>query len=183
MAESNINRELFGFIAACPTAWHTAESTASRLREAGYSELFEQEDWQCAPGGKYFVRRGGSSLIAFDAPERDSRGFMMMAAHGDSPCFKLKEAPETTAAGVYRRLGVETRVTVLGHVQRGGSPTAHDRILASRFGVRAIEQIIDGNFGIMVAQQGDRIVPVPLAEVCRLKTVDMELFNMAKIFF
>lgn len=74
-------------------------------------------------------------------------------------------------------------MTVLGHVQRGGSPTAHDRILASRFGVRAIEQIIDGNFGIMVAQQGDRIVPVPLAEVCRLKTVDMELFNMAKIFF
>lgn len=107
MAESNINRELFGFIAACPTAWHTAESTASRLREAGYSELFEQEDWQCAPGGKYFVRRGGSSLIAFDAPERDSRGFMMMAAHGDSPCFKLKETPETPAAGVYRRLGVE----------------------------------------------------------------------------
>ena len=62
-----------------------------------------------------------------------------------------------------RRLGVETRATVLGHVQRGGSPTAHDRVLASRFGVKAIEQIAEGNFGIMVAQQGDRIVPVPLA--------------------
>jgi phosphofructokinase-like protein len=82
-----------------------------------------------------------------------------------------------------RRLGVETRVTVLGHVQRGGSPTAHDRVLASRFGVKAIEQIAEGNFGVMVAQQGDRIVPVPLADVCRLKTVDMDLFNMAKIFF
>ena len=47
----------------------------------------------------------------------------------------------------------------------------------------AIEQVIDGNFGVMVAQQGDRIVPVPLADVCRLKTVDMDLFTMAKIFF
>jgi 6-phosphofructokinase len=82
-----------------------------------------------------------------------------------------------------RRLGVETRVTVLGHVQRGGSPTAHDRVLASRFGVRAIEQIAGGNFGVMVAQHGDRIEPVPLADVCRLKTVDMDLFDMAKIFF
>lgn len=74
-------------------------------------------------------------------------------------------------------------MTVLGHVQRGGSPTAHDRVLASRFGVRANEQIIDGNFGVMVARQGDRIVPVPLADACRLTTVDMGLFTMAKHFF
>jgi 6-phosphofructokinase 1 len=84
---------------------------------------------------------------------------------------------------IERRLGVETRVTVLGHVQRGGSPTAHDRVLATRFGVKAIEQINEGNFGVMVAQHGDRIEPVPLADVCRMKTVDMELFEMAKIFF
>lgn len=81
------------------------------------------------------------------------------------------------------RLGVETRVTVLGHVQRGGSPTAHDRVLATRYGVRAIEEINAGNFGVMVAQQGNRIVPVPLGDVCRMKTVDMELYEMAKIFF
>jgi 6-phosphofructokinase 1 len=81
------------------------------------------------------------------------------------------------------RLGVETRVTVLGHVQRGGSPTAHDRVLATRFGVRAIEEVVAGNFGVMVGQQGYRIVPMPLGDVCRMKTVDMDLYEMAKIFF
>ncbi len=62
------------------------------------------------------------------------------------------------------RLGMETRVTVLGHVQRGGSPTAHDRVLATRFGVKAVELIREKNFGKMVALHGDAIVAVPIEE-------------------
>jgi len=88
------------------------------------------------------------------------------------------------AKEIEKRLGAETRVTVLGHVQRGGSPTAHDRVLATRFGVSAVEQLKDGNFGKMVALQGDKIVPVNLEDaVTESKTVNMELYDIAKIFF
>lgn len=88
------------------------------------------------------------------------------------------------AKEIEKRLGAETRVTILGHVQRGGSPTAHDRVLATRFGVSAVEQLKNGNFGKMVALQGDNIVPVNLEDaVTESKTVNMELYDIAKIFF
>ncbi|HVP97180.1 ATP-dependent 6-phosphofructokinase [Methanoregula sp.] len=64
-----------------------------------------------------------------------------------------------------RRLAIETRVTVLGHVQRGGSPTAQDRVLATRFGIAAVEQILESNFGCMVGLQEGRIAPVSLGSV------------------
>jgi 6-phosphofructokinase 1 len=85
---------------------------------------------------------------------------------------------------IEKRLNVETRVTMLGHVQRGGTPTAHDRLLATRFGVAAVELIKNGNYGKMVALRGNKIVPVELKEaVSKLKTVDMDLYEIAKIFF
>ena len=85
---------------------------------------------------------------------------------------------------IEKRLGVETRVTVLGHVQRGGTPTAYDRVLATRFGVAAVELLREGNFGKMVALIGNKIEAVSLEKaVSNLKTVDMELFNIAKVFF
>ena len=88
------------------------------------------------------------------------------------------------AEEIEKRMDVETRVTILGHVQRGGSPTAYDRILATRFGVTAVELIKNENFGKMVALQGNRIIPIDLREaVSRSKTVDMELYEIAKIFF
>ena len=80
-----------------------------------------------------------------------------------------------------RRLGIETRVTNLGHVQRGGTPTAFDRVLATRFGVAAVEQIRMGNFGTMVALQSAHIVTVPLESIVhRLKLVEPELYTVAK---
>ena len=79
------------------------------------------------------------------------------------------------------RLSIETRVTVLGHVQRGGTPTAFDRVLATRFGVSAIEQIVAGNTGCMVALQGTRIGTVPLKDVAsRIKPVNPDLYHLAK---
>jgi 6-phosphofructokinase 1 len=83
------------------------------------------------------------------------------------------------------RTGFETRVTILGHVQRGGTPTAFDRVLATRFGIAAIDAIHDQAFGQMVALRADRIVRVPLSEaVAELKTVDPELLHgVAAPFF
>lgn len=82
------------------------------------------------------------------------------------------------------KTGYETRVSVLGHIQRGGSPTAFDRILGTRFGVKAIDLVKDKKFGKMVALSGIKIITVDLAQaVKKLKTIDMELYDIARVFF
>jgi 6-phosphofructokinase 1 len=85
---------------------------------------------------------------------------------------------------IERRTGFEARMTSLGHVLRGGSPTAFDRVIATRFGIEAIDAVHEGDFGKMVALRGTSIVRVPLVEgVQELKTVDPELFADAAVFF
>jgi 6-phosphofructokinase 1 len=89
------------------------------------------------------------------------------------------------AEEIEKRTGFETRVTILGHIQRGGTPTAFDRVLATRFGIAAIDAVHDGAFGNMVALQAGQIVRVPIAEaVGTLKTVDPGLLHgVAEFFF
>lgn len=88
------------------------------------------------------------------------------------------------AKEIETRTGFETRAVILGHLQRGGTPTAYDRILATRFGVKAVELVHEGRFGVMVAIHGTKIEAVPLEEaVGQTKTLDMELYETAKIFF
>lgn len=97
---------------------------------------------------------------------------------------RLGGVGQVVADAIEERTGFETRVTVLGHIQRGGTPTAFDRVLSTRFGVRAIEAVHEGRFGNMVALRGDKIVLVPLGDaVTELKTLDPELFDVAKVFF
>jgi 6-phosphofructokinase 1 len=85
---------------------------------------------------------------------------------------------------IEQRTGFETRVTVLGHVQRGGTPTAFDRVLATRFGIRAADLVKEGNFGKMAALRGNEIVAVDLTEaVTTLKTVDRAFYQIAEVFF
>lgn len=85
---------------------------------------------------------------------------------------------------IERRTGFETRVTILGHVLRGGTPTAYDRVIATRFGIEAIDAAHEGDFGKMVALRGTEIVRVPISEgVGVLKTVDLELYDTAAVFF
>jgi len=85
---------------------------------------------------------------------------------------------------IEQRTGFESRQTVLGHVQRGGTPTAYDRVLATRFGLHAIDAVHDGDSGVMVALRGTDIVRVPLREATReLKTVPMERYAEAEVFF
>jgi phosphofructokinase-like protein len=82
------------------------------------------------------------------------------------------------------RTGFETRVTILGHVQRGGTPVAFDRVLATRFGVAALSAVAAGRFGTMVALRGTAIVEVPLAEaLAEPKLLDPELYETAELFF
>ncbi|MGW4165006.1 ATP-dependent 6-phosphofructokinase [Streptomyces sp. NPDC004788] len=88
------------------------------------------------------------------------------------------------AAEIERRTGKEARTTVLGHVQRGGSPSAFDRWLATRFGLHAVDAVRDGAYGTMVALRGTDVVRVPLAAATdRLKTVDPGRYAEAGIFF
>jgi len=88
------------------------------------------------------------------------------------------------AREIRQRTGFDTRVTVLGYVQRGGTPTAFDRVLATRFGIAAINAVHDGAFGQMVALRNAKIVRVPLAEaVGSLKTVDPDLLGVAEVFY
>ena len=90
----------------------------------------------------------------------------------------------TLADRIEEHTGFESRYSVLGHIQRGGSPTAFDRFLGSRFGVAAVDLVKRGAFGDMVAIRGNSIVEVPIAEaVGTLKTVPPELYELAKVFF
>ena len=85
---------------------------------------------------------------------------------------------------IERRTGYETRVTILGHVQRGGTPVAYDRVLATRFGVAAMDAIAAGRFGSMVALRGTEIVEVELAQALREpKLLDPRLYETAELFF
>lgn len=91
---------------------------------------------------------------------------------------------EKVAVEIEKKTGFETRVSVLGHIQRGGTPTAFDRVLGTRFGVKAVELVKASKFGRMVSLTGNKIVDIPIQEAVRaLKTVDMELYEIAKVFF
>ncbi len=115
----------------------------------------------------------GEGMVVTQSDEKDEFGHVRLGGIGHS-----------LAREIEKRMNVDTRVTILGHVQRGGTPTAHDRVLATRFGVAAVELVKNGDFGKMVALQGDKIVPVSLEKaVSKSKTVNMDLYNMAKIFF
>jgi phosphofructokinase-like protein len=90
----------------------------------------------------------------------------------------------TLEGEIERRTGYETRVTILGHVQRGGTPVAFDRVLATRFGVAAMDAAVAGRFGAMVALRGTEIVEVPLADALREpKLLDPGLYETAALFF
>jgi 6-phosphofructokinase 1 len=91
---------------------------------------------------------------------------------------------QALADHIEKRTGLESRVTVLGHVQRGGSPTAFDRVLATRLGAAAADLVHEGKWGHMPALHGTKIVPVPLASAtAQLKCVDQQLWDLAKSFF
>lgn len=91
---------------------------------------------------------------------------------------------EILADEIEKRTAFETRVTVLGHIQRGGTPSAFDRVIATRFGIKAMELVLAGKFGYMASLQGTEVKEVPIAvAVGKLRTVDMDLYELTKTFF
>jgi len=98
--------------------------------------------------------------------------------------IRLGGIGELLGREIEKKTGYETRVSVLGHIQRGGSPTAFDRVLGTRFGVKAVELVKNRKFGRMVALSSNKIIDVPLSDAVKaLKTVDNELYEIAKVFF
>lgn len=102
----NINEQLMEFLDVSPTAFHAVENIRQKLKKCGFNELNEAEPWHLEQDGRYFVTRNGSSILAFRVPEPNYEGFMIGAAHSDSPSFKLKENPEMEKEG-YVQLNVE----------------------------------------------------------------------------
>ncbi|QHY95074.1 6-phosphofructokinase 1 [Streptomyces sp. S4.7] len=97
---------------------------------------------------------------------------------------RLSGVGEWLAKEIEKRTGKEARTTVLGHIQRGGTPSAFDRWLATRFGLHAIDAVKEGDFGKMVALRGTDIVRVPISEaIAELKTVQPELYKEVGVFF
>ncbi len=100
----NYTEKLFKYIENSPSPFHAVHTTANELKAAGYTELYEKDEWSLTPGGKYYVCRNGSSIIAFKVPQ-DITAFNIVAAHCDSPTFKIKENAEMN--GVYTTLNTE----------------------------------------------------------------------------
>ena len=98
-------QKFIAFIDKAHSVYHAVSSLEGMLKEAGYACLRRQDKWKLQPGGKYYLTRGDSALIAFRIPETMPNGFMMTASHSDRPCFKVKENGELT--GTYTRLATE----------------------------------------------------------------------------
>ncbi len=107
MAYETILSDFFHFLSAAPTCYHVIDVLRRGLLAAGFAPLQEGSLWGLEPERRYFVTRGDSSLIAFTLPRADFTGFQLVAAHSDSPAFKLKENYELEAAGGYIKLNVE----------------------------------------------------------------------------
>ena len=102
---TNRINNLMNFLDASPSVYHAVANLENELKHAGYTPLCEGDSWNLIPGGKYYLTRGGSAIMAFRIPQVKPVGFMMSASHSDRPTFKVKENGEL--AGAYTRLAVE----------------------------------------------------------------------------
>jgi 6-phosphofructokinase 1 len=126
-----------------------------------------------AEGAQFAKKPGSDGELVLQEAKKDEFGHV-----------RLGGISQVLSKAIEERTKFETRFAVLGHIQRGGSPTAYDRVLATRFGIFATEMVHRGEFGKMAALQGNRIVAVPLAEAtATLKTVDMGIYGIAREFF
>ena len=123
-------------------------------------------------------------VVAEGAKIKESDGYISKSDKVDDFGHKiLGGIGELVGKSIEEEYGIETRVTILGHVQRGGYPTAFDRVLATRLGVAAADLINEKKFGYMAALRSNKIISVPIKEALSQKRVDMELYEIAKVFF
>ena len=144
-----------------------AELRRRHARGKSFSIVVVSEGYELA------YENGESRLVAGEARKTDQFGHLVLGGVGESLGREIEQ-----------QTGFETRVTVLGHVQRGGSPTPRDRVLATRFGLEAARLAQTGQFGTMAALRGDDVIPVSLQEAtAKLKTVPPEWYAVAQAFF
>ncbi|MBR6425038.1 MAG: M18 family aminopeptidase, partial [Oscillospiraceae bacterium] len=94
----SLAQALLDFIGRSPSPFHVVDNLAQRLQKEGYTELYEHQPWNLEMGGRYYLRRNGSSLLSFRIPQTAPTGFLLSAAHSDSPSFKLKASAERVGA-------------------------------------------------------------------------------------
>lgn len=143
-------------------------------------------DEVCASLSRRHLAGRYASIVVVAEGAKPKPGTMEIpdVTHDEYGHIRLGGIANLVAEQIEKRTGFETRVTVLGHVQRGGTPTPLDRVLATRFGVAALDAVHEGKFGSMVALQNGSIVTVPLSEaIGELKGVQPELWNVARQFF
>jgi 6-phosphofructokinase 1 len=117
-------------------------------------------------------QRDGDGSYVLASMKKDAFGHVMLGG-----------VAKVLAEEIEDRLGFETRHTVLGHIQRGGAPSAFDRVLGTRYGVRAAELVHEGNFGRMVALQGTRIIDIDITQIATgIKELDPDLYKVAEYF-
>jgi 6-phosphofructokinase 1 len=150
-------------------------------------EPFDIEEVCAAIRHRHENRERYASIVVVAEGASPKEGTLELVS-GEVDAFghvRLGGIGQVLADEIEKRTGYEARVTILGHVQRGGTPTAFDRVLSTRFGIAAIDAVHDGDFGSMVALRADEIVRVPLGEgVGELKTVSPDLYHgVAEVFF
>jgi ATP-dependent phosphofructokinase / diphosphate-dependent phosphofructokinase len=124
-------------------------------------------------------------VVAEDAHPHADEDFLSREASEDIYRHeRLGGIGTVLAHEIERATGIETRITKLGYMQRGGSPTPFDRVLATRFGIKAVEMVEASEWGRMAALQGTHIISIPLEEaVCQIKRLDEEIYRTAEVFF
>jgi 6-phosphofructokinase 1 len=133
---------------------------------------------------RFKIRYAPIVVIAEGAMPKDGDMVLKDGTRDSFGHVRLSGVGEWLAKEIEKRTGKEARTTVLGHVQRGGTPSAFDRWLATRFGLHAIEAVRDQDWGKMVALRGTDIVRVPLSDAtATLKVVRPELYGEAEVFF
>jgi ATP-dependent phosphofructokinase / diphosphate-dependent phosphofructokinase len=142
-------------------------------------------DAVCAYIDKRFARHYAPIVVVAEGAQPKEGTIELQAGELDAfGHVRLGGIGQVLEREIEARTGFESRQTVLGHVQRGGTPTAFDRILATRFGLHAIDAVHDGDSGVMVALRGTDIVRVPLSDATgELKTVPLERYEEVEVFF
>lgn len=170
MEQNTPSVRLLDFIRSSPSCYHAIDNIRRKLIEKGYIELSEGEDWSVEVGGKYFVTRNSSSIIAFRIPERVVGGFMVVASHSDSPTFRVKPNPELSGPGNYVRLNTE---------RYGGMilDSWFDRPLsvAGRIMVRENGRIVE-----KLVSVDDDLLIIPHVAIHMLKSNDGIVYNPAQ---
>jgi phosphofructokinase-like protein len=134
--------------------------------------------------GRYFSIVVVAEGAKFSAKSGDGDGIQQDMGKDEFGHAKLGGVANVLSKEIEKRTGYETRAVVLGHIQRGGSPSAFDRVLATRYGLGAIDMVHRGEFGCMAALRSNKIVSIPLKEaISRNRTVDPEMIQMVDGLF